>query len=938
MNNTKKILILVSLVIGATLFAQELPPIKNYAPSDYLAENQNWAISQAGDKVIYVANSKGLLEFNGAKWTLFPSPNETIIRSVKVVGDKIYTGCYTEFGYWQEDDFGMLQYNSLSKKIKKDFKQDEEFWNILDMDQWIVFQSLDRIYIYDLKDNSVNVIDSDTSSPKIFNLNQSIYFQRLGKGIFKIENGKDVLVYDAEPFKQDEVINIFQHQGDLLVLTRHNGFYKNQNDSFNKWNITADTLLSNVSIYSALELTDGGFVLGTISHGMIYLDENGNLISHIDQIKGLRNNTVLSLYEDFDNNIWLGLDNGISYVNLKSAFKVYHDNKGVAGSVYASVVLNNILYLGTNQGLFYKELDSDTDFRLINSTQGQVWSLNVIGRTLFCGHHTGTFIIDENKARRIADIQGTWNVSDLNGDPNLLLQGNYDGLYVLEKSSDGWHIKNKIEGFNHSSRYFETLEEEIFVNHEYKGVFRIEVDSAFSKAKNVSVDTLIKGSNSGILKYKGDLLYSYENGILKYDKKDKTFVKDSILSKAYTKDEYLSGKMTVDNKNDYLWVFTNSNISFVSRGNLSNTPIIKSIPLTENVRSGIVGYESVTALEEEGKYLFGTSSGYITIDVDDFSERDFSVNISSIRKAGKNTDENEKELLSKSLKGSFESDENNLEMSFYTADYDKYLRPSYQFQLSGIYSNWSDWSQESSATFENLPFGEYTFNVRAKIGDKISSNIATYSFKIARPWYISNLLLAFYFLGAVLGSIIIHNLYKRHYHKRQQKLIEKNKRDIELAKAQNEKEIIKIKNEQLKEEFRSKSNELAASTLSIIKKNELLSKVKEQLVSNVEDKNSVKPIITIIDKSLNQNDDWELFKEAFNNADRKFLKKLKKAHPNLSPNDIRLCAYLRLNLSSKEIAPLLNISPRSVEIKRYRLRKKMDLTHDDNLVNYILKL
>ncbi|PWL38186.1 LuxR family transcriptional regulator [Flagellimonas aquimarina] len=938
MNNGKKILILVSLLIGASVLAQELPPIQNYSPSDYHAENQNWAISQTEDKVIYIANSKGLLEFNGARWTLFPSPNETIIRSVKVVGDKIYTGCYMEFGYWQRDDFGMLQYTSLSKKIKSDLKQDEEFWNILDMDRWIVFQSLDRIYIYDLNDNSVNVIYSDTLLPKIFNLDKSIYFQKLEKGIFKIENGKDVLVYDSEPFKKDEVINIFQHQGDLLVLTRHNGFYKIQDDSFTKWNISADTLLSDVSIYSALELTDGSFVLGTISHGLIYLDRTGSLISHMDQIKGLRNNTILSLFEDLDNNIWLGLDNGISYINLKSTFKVYHDNKGVAGSVYASVVFDNILYLGTNQGLFYKELNSDSDFMLINGTQGQVWSLNVIEQSLFCGHHTGTFIIDKNKARRIADVQGTWNINTLNDNPNLLLQGNYDGLYVLEKSENEWFIKNKIEGFNHSSRYFETLGNDIFVNHEYKGVFKIKVDSIFSKAREISIDTLIKGSNSGIVKYKDDLLYSYEKGILKYDQKNETFVKDSILSKVYSKEEYLSGKMTVDSKNDYLWIFTKSNISFISRGNLSNSPIIKSVPFTENVRSGIVGYESVTALEKEGKYLFGTSSGYVTIDIGNFHERDFAVDIGSVRKAGKNTNENEKDLLNKSFQGSFKSDENNLEMSFYSADYNKYLKPSYQFQLLGIYTNWSEWSQESSATFENLPPGDYTFNVRSKIGDRMSSNIASYSFKIARPWYISNLLLGLYLFCAILGSILIHNLYKRHYHKRQQKLIIKNKRDMELAKAQNEKEIIKIKNEQLKEEFRSKSNELAASTLSIIKKNELLSKVKEQLVSNVEDKSTVRPIINIIDKSLNQNDDWELFKEAFNNADRKFLKKLKKAHPNLSPNDIRLCAYLRLNLSSKEIAPLLNISPRSVEIKRYRLRKKMDLTHDDNLVNYILKL
>ena len=926
------------MLFSLGLFSQERPPIQNYATSDYKAESQNWSISQTQDNVIYVANNKGLLQFNGAKWTMFPSPNESIIRSVKVVGDKVYTGCYMEFGYWEKDDFGILQYTSLSEKLKTDLIQDEEFWNILDMDKWIVFQSLNRIYIYDLRSNSVNLIEAHTSVPKVFKLDQDIYFQRLGKGIFKIENGEDVLVYDASPFKEDEVINIFRRGVDLLILTRHNGFYLVRGPSINKWVITADPLLSRVSVYSGLQLRDNGFALGTISHGMIHLDRNGNILEHIDQLKGLRNNTVLSLFEDVDNNLWLGLDNGISYLNLKSPFKVYRDNKGVVGSVYAALVMDANLYLGTNQGLFYKPIDSETDFELIAGTQGQVWSLNAIDQTLFCSHHTGTFIIENNRAKRIAAVPGTWKIAPLNESPNLLLQGNYDGLYVLEKQEGQWRLRNKIKGFDHSSRYFEMLQGTIFVNHEYKGIFKVAVDSTYSQATKVTVNTALKGSNSGIVKYNGALLYAYKKGIFKYDNTREQFVRDSILSAIYSEDEYVSGKLVSDLENDYLWVFTNDNISYLSKGSLANTPIRRSIPLTEDVRNSIVGYESVAPLGDDQRYLFGTSSGYITAAIEDFHEPDFRVAIGSIRKAGKNTVKKEENLLSKQLEGNFQSHENNLEITFYAADYNKFVKPNYQFQLLGIYRNWSDWSENSTTSFENLPPGNYTFNVRAKIGDKVSDNVATYSFSIARPWYISNLLLVLYLFAAILGSILIHNSYRRYYHKRQRKLIEKNKREMELAKAQNEKEIIKIKNEQLKEEFRSKSNELAASTLSIIKKNELLSKVKEQLVSNVDDKDSVRSIITIIDKSLKQNDDWELFKEAFNNADRKFLRKLKKAHPNLSPNDIRLCAYLRLNLSSKEIAPLLSISARSVEIKRYRLRKKMDLSHDDNLVNYILKL
>ena len=85
------ICILFGLIVSI-LYAQEFPPVEIYSPSSYNAGNQNWSISQAENKYIYVANNKGLLEFNGAKWQLYRSPNETIIRSVHVIDELIYTG------------------------------------------------------------------------------------------------------------------------------------------------------------------------------------------------------------------------------------------------------------------------------------------------------------------------------------------------------------------------------------------------------------------------------------------------------------------------------------------------------------------------------------------------------------------------------------------------------------------------------------------------------------------------------------------------------------------------------------------------------------------------------------------------------------------------------------------------------------------------------
>lgn len=923
------------LIFATPLVAQELPPIQNFSPKDYHGENQNWAISQSAEKLIYVANSNGLLEYNGATWNLYPSPNETIIRSVQVVGERIYTGCFMEFGYWKKNNSGLLAYTSLSKELGIPLLEDEEFWTIIDLDDWIVFQSLKRIYILNVKTNLVNSIDAENTITKMFKLGESIYFQRSDKGIFKIKAGLTTAVFEGAITKNDEIIDIFGTEKNPLILTKNNGFYQNSEEGMVPAPNFPNQLLSSLSLYDGIQLQNGGFALGTISDGLIYLDKQGAIKLRINQNNGLSNNTVLALFEDLERNIWLGLDNGISYVNTNAPFEVFNDDKGILGSIYASAINNGYLYLGTNQGLFYKKLGSADNYTFIAGTQGQVWCLEEIDGTLLCGHHKGTFSVEGDQIKKIASIPGTWEVSRIAHKPGLLLQGNYDGLYVLEKSGSSWILKNKINGFNNSSRYFETIDNEIFVNHEYNGVFKITVDDAFFNVKSVAIDTSIQGSNSGIVRYNQDLLYAYKKGVFKYNAPSGRFIKDSLLSKVYTEETYESGKLVVDQKENLLWVFTKPNISYISPAALSAIPKIKSIPLTKEMRNGILGYEHIVRLNDNSDYLIGTASGYITVDLDELKPKNFQVRIGTI--VNGTGEKNTKRTIDRSAERTFSSEENTLKISFYAPEFNKFLSTHYQFQLQGIYDDWSDWSEQGKVTFENLPYGEYTFKVRAKIGESISSNTASYAFKIAKPWYVSNLLLVLYALGVFLFSVFMHTSYKHYYSKQQEKLIEKNRRELELAQVQNEKEIIRLKNEQLQLDVKGKGKELAASTMSIIKKNELLTTIKNEL-GNVSDKDAVKPVIKIIDKSLKQNDDWELFQEAFNNADSEFLKNIKALHPSLSPNDLKLCAYLRLNLSSKEIAQLLHISARSVEIKRYRLRKKLQLQREDNLVNYILEL
>ena len=925
----------ILFIFCASLSAQELPPIINFLPEDYNAQNQNWAVSQSQDKLIYVANNSGLLEYNGASWRIYPSPNQSIIRSVNVINGLVYTGSYMEFGYWEKDNFGKLNYTSLSQNLQKELIDDEQFWNIIAFDDnWVLFQSLNRIYSYNLRNNSFKIIESTSTISKIYKVDGSIFFQDLNHGLYKIVNGEKKLVTDDLISKNDIIVNLFVSDNRILVLSQHNGFFEIINGKLQELKISSNALIKSKSIYSAIQLKDKSFVLGTISDGLLHINEQGDLLMTIKK-NGLLNNTVLSLFEDKQNNLWLGLDNGLSCINMKSPFKVYHDYEGVLGSIYTSAVYDDKMYLGTNEGLFYKNRNSKDDFQFVQGTEGQVWSLVKQDNTLFCSHNTGTFIVDGNVATKIPKTQGSWDIKPLDN-KNLLLQGSYDGLYILEKKDNKWGVRNKIQGFNISSRNFEEMpNNKIFVNHEYKGIYKIEVDNNFSKTLNLTIDSISKGANSSILKYNGSLLYAYKDGIYKYAESSNRFAIDSVLSKAYTKEEYSSGKLVSTTNSEILWNFSNSNINYFTKGELTTTPKINRIPLKQSLRKSIVGYENVLHLNDL-EYLFGGSSEYLTVDLSKLKQEVFDISIDYISK-GKSKNSNELEILDAKLKGKFKSDENHIEIAFNVPQYNKYFETNYQYKLEGIYDEWSDWSTKSTELFENLPPGDYTFNVKAKIGNKLSKNVASYSFSKNKPWYTSNLMLILYALGVLVFSIFMHHVYKRYYKKQKQKLVEKNNREFKLAQSEKEKEIVEIKNEQLEQENKSKGRELAASTMNIIKKNELLNTIKGELV-HLKDKELIQPVIKIIDKSLSQNDDWEFFQEAFNNADKDFLQKVKHMYPNLTPNDLRLCAYLRLNLSSKEIAPLLNISHKSVEIKRYRLRKKMNLSSADNLVNCILEI
>jgi len=259
-------------------------------------------------------------------------------------------------------------------------------------------------------------------------------------------------------------------------------------------------------------------------------------------------------------------------------------------------------------------------------------------------------------------------------------------------------------------------------------------------------------------------------------------------------------------------------------------------------------------------------------------------------------------------------------------------------------------SGSRTITLTDLREGNYKLEISVDdITGFNQSNHRSLNFTVEPPW--SRTWYAYLAYLVILGLITLVILYfmrkniervRRKEKIRQQRKMIRHEISLRQKAVKAEQEMIRMKNEALESENRMKAKEIANSTMQLVHKNQVLLDVREKLKTiqkekDIETRNTrIRHMLKGIDKDLNNDENWKIFEKNFEEVHENFLNRFKEKHPQITASDMRLCAYLRMNLSSKEIAPLLRISVRSVEISRYRLRKKLNLPHEVNLSDYIL--
>ena len=949
----RKIAAVIFLILSLDGFCQNtigLPEIVNYSKHVYGAGTQNWDIKQDPNGLIFFGNNDGLLSFDGTFWNLYTLPNHTIVRSVEISKDKkIYVGGQNELGFFAPDKKGLLTYHSLLDLVPAKDRSFDDVWNICFYQNDIFFRTNKRIF--QLSNNKIIVYPTHSEWRFIGVSNGLLIAEDLESGALLYQKGSWIPFLRNTSLPTSSLITsvVPTDPAHTLIATLKEGlFVYDGKDLVHLKSKDLDNLSKKI-IYKAIVVDKNRIALATTFDGCHIIDEKGNLIQSLTRIEGLQNNSIRSIFSDKDKNLWLGLDNGIDFVAFNNSVKhIYPETQNI-GSGYSTLVFKNQLYFATSNGLYKVKLDNSENLSFIKSkleavknSEGEVWNLSTVNDQLLVGHHEGAFLIKNDEAVLLDKATGYWTYSPMSNvlPSPLMVAGNYLGLNFFG-FNNGSFYKTSINAPFESARFVVVEDEQtIWVAHPYKGIFRIKIKP--DKTTSVELYSRNKGLLSTnynyIFKIKNRIVVTTENGLYEYNEQKDRFEVSSYF------------KNILNEKNiRYLKEDPSGNIWFVREKELGvvdlsgGKPKIISFPELNNKL--VSGFENVYAYDEHN-IIIGGEKGFYHVDYENYKRNKnlLQTQIRVVRFIGK---------VDSLLYGGFLSQPltrmphsmNSVHFEYSAILYGQQSNIEYSYFLKGFDKDWSKWSGKPEKDYTNLPAGQYVFQVKARNNLGNESVVNSYTFTILPAWYQTTLAYIMYVLAF---AALVYYLHYRHRKKllQQKQLYEEKQKQLQylhqLELEKNEKEIVKLKNEKLEAELGHKNSELANSAMHLVQKTETLGKIREDLngllkkVNNEQVSAEFKKLLKRLGEDNRIEDNWEHFAHHFDKVHADFLVGLKNRYPALTANELKLCAYLRMNLSSKEIAQLMNISIRGVEIGRYRLRKKLQLPKEGNLFEFLL--
>lgn len=925
-------------------------PIRIYSPAEYKAGIQNIDFAQNRDMTIYVANNLGVLSYNGSNWQTrdFRTGKKKRSLAFDKASNRLYVGAQGDFGYLEDD----WRYVSLIDLLPAEAKDFDEVWDVFLLHSRVYFCTFQGIYVFDGK--KIAVIEQEGGLDRSFAANGKLFTQSRKGELLEVK-GTSLTQAFPQNVREEVIAGLIPEDDGYLIIYNSGQIEWTSPFATRPKYRSLSQRLQGTYVNHVLSLSDNRLAISTQTAGLFLFDPQDGSLEQISSREGLSSNACLRSFQDHFGNLWVGMQNGIAFIQINAPARFLGRESGIQGSGYDAFQTTEGTYFTTSNGIYFLPAGA-VKSRFLSGTEGPAYGLQEIAGKLYAGSHSGLFLLENGRAERLAATNGLWKVKQLRQRPEYAIGGTYEGLYLFEiDEKQELQLLHKIQGFDASSRFFEEDQKgRIWVSQYYKGLYQLSLSADMRKAvvKNVSEASDLPIQEQVILSQISDGLFlATPSGLFQLDPAKDTIRRADLFSdQVGTREVYL---LAQDQGNN-VHIITEEAVAFFQRISTGNYLFVPSslYQLRYHLNNDLLN----ASVNTRQGIFFSANEGFIQYEPEKeiplkvekplLVNRVFSVTENKTIYARRPFEDSPASIPPLHIKSAAKVLKIDVE-SFQFNDLDG---QEFRYSLKGLDPEFGEWTTSTTKEYTNLREGKYDFRFQTRnhLGQIIDGQAL--SLIVEPPFYRSTWAKAGYFVLA--GGLILLFVWgqRSRFRKKARKL--RAVQELELSREQQKRAEIKQKKEQelqrlredkIQAEVQHLGRLLGASTMNLVVKNEFIESIKEELEElkkkgkRPEIKQTLEKIVKEIDVTLRVQEDWEQFEYHFDAVHGDFLTRLREDYPDLSPNEQKLCSFLRLNLNTKEIANLLGISIRGVEVARYRLRKKLALEKGENLSKFILE-
>jgi serine phosphatase RsbU (regulator of sigma subunit)/ligand-binding sensor domain-containing protein len=805
-----------------------IPYIHNYDFSKETRSEQIWSIAQGHQGLMYFALTKGVLEFDGKYWsTIIVGANLRVLKLAADNNEVIYVAAEGDFGFLNKDNSGKTVFVSLLDKLNPEFKKPEMIIDIFPTSHGIYFMGNENLYhffkgriqVYPLLKGMSGCVQNN----KLILLNQA--------GNIHIYESDKVSELTFDPIKNFIMSprGVFPYSTEtLLVISNNQGCYlldlpaeKTESIRLHPFSTNINNYLIHHTPYGGVILNEVQYAIGTRKGGIVCFDKSGQLVWIISENQGLMGNTILDLFKDKSNNLWVGLNAGISHIELSSPLTRFGKFHQIKEMVLSVINFNQKIYAGTFTQCLYWPGNRTTDnyqnhqpFLPVNNINSGVWDFTVIRDKLLAASEHGIFEIQEEQGILIPNSSFAYCFGKTFRFPDLIfcgLQSN-QGVDIIEYKNNHFKFLMRIPNLSTTVRKITTDHlGNLWISSQHNGIFLLDFKQ--NDIKNPKITHYDK--SHGLPDLSWNTVHCLNQEIL-IDTQVHGFYQPEYSVGSSLTDKTLH---FVPTKNP-IWknIFGNSSDSIYDLGNNSffmdgYCQYLKknSTGTYDHIRSPFQQIKERiyrSYIDNSEIYWLAALNGGL-FRFDSRKQKNYQEEYPAIIHKAILKDDSEilpepglvvhhdsekgqivKEIHFPQVKTIIPYNNNSIIFEYSAVFYEHLFENNFSYLLKNHDANWSEWTLETRKEYTNLPEGDYYFAVKAKNIFEHISQTAEFHFTIQPPWYRSYWSYMTYIFLFVLLLYGLLRLNSRRLLAAKQKLEDiVAQRTVEVIKKKNEIEV-----------------------------------------------------------------------------------------------------------------------------------------------------